>query len=142
MSHAARTTTDAVIEALTDADLVVGDGVKPDAGGWQGVPEQSDFVGYVTVHSLSGGVTRGPIEGINDDAEAPYQFSAVGHTRAQCEAMSDLAREAVLNASLTVDGKSVILVTVDMLGGARRDDIEQPPVWLAVDRYRVFTTPD
>jgi len=32
-------------------------------------------------------------------------------------------------------------VDVDMLGGSRREDEVQPPEWVAVDRFRIYTTP-
>lgn len=140
--HVARLLTDAIIANLTDHGLVVGDGERPKTGaGWAATPGQSAFRGYVVVHSLAGGITDGTIEDPDDDAFPIYQLSTYGTTRAQCELLSDTCRDVMLGVPITLDGRTVAQVRVDMLGGARRDDAIQPPIWQGVERYRIVSTP-
>jgi hypothetical protein len=139
--HKGRLVTDAILANLTAANIVHGDGVKPAGGGWSGTPGSSTFVGYVVVHPLAGGITDGSLEEPDADAYPIYQMSCYGATRAQCEAVADLVRDVMLGDPLTISGRSVMQVRVDMLGGARRDDELQPPEWFGFDRYRIVTTP-
>lgn len=140
-THAARLVTDGVVAALEDAGLTVGDGEKPAGGGWVGTAGQSGFVPYVVVYPLAGGTVDGPIDGPAEDAYPLYQITAVGATRAQCEWAADTARDALL-AGFLLAGRRVAHVQVDMLGGTRRDDQNQPPLWYSPDRYSITTTPD
>lgn len=139
--HNGRSVSDAVIAALLADGLLVGDGEKPDGGGWQGTPGQSTFNKYVTVHPLLGGIVDGTIGDVHADAELVYQFTAVGSTRAMCEAVADHARLSILTSPLTIPDRTVMLVAIDLTGGARRDDTVQPAVWMSAERYRLFTTP-
>jgi len=139
--HVARSTTDAVVYNLDAAELVVGDGEKPDAGGWQGSPGSSTFVGYVVVHPIPGGTTDGTLEAPEERAEALYQLSAVGATRQQAEFIADRTREVMLQWPLVIAGRVVDLVSTDTLGGAVRDDAGQPPLYQVADRYRITTEP-
>lgn len=138
-----RLLTDAIIAALTAAGLTVGDGEKPSAGGWSGPAGQSTFAPYVVVYPLVGGSTSGTIAAPDADATPLYQLTSVGGTRAQAEWAADKARTVMLSTSWwgDADGRKVIQVRVDMLGGARRDDLDQPPLWYSPDRYGVYTTP-
>lgn len=136
-----RVLTDAIIAALAAAPCDVGDGEKPTGAGWQGVPDQSQFAPYLVLHPVSGGTTDGTLAASDDDAASLYQLTAVGATREQAEWAADEGRDVMLGVAITVSGRSVAQVRVDMLGGARRDDTVQPSVWMAVDRYRVVSTP-
>lgn len=135
--------TGAVIAALRAAGLQVGDGERPNDPaqpvGWQGAPGVSPFVGYVVVHPIAGGTVDGTLGEPNTDFAPLYQLSSYGANRAQAETIGDLARNAVLTAQMAVTGRVVVLVAIDLLGGCRRTDDVQPPVWQAVDRIRVLT---
>lgn len=136
--------TAAIIRALEDDGLIVGDGEAPapELWGWQGAVEASPFVPYVVVHAMVGGVLDGSMEDPDDDGSPVYQLSAHGITREQCEWVADTARRVMLHEPLPVAGQRVVRRIVDMLGGARRDDEAQPPLFVAADRYRLRTTPD
>jgi len=141
VTHLARTLTTAVIATLEDAGITVGDGEQPAGSGWQAGPDNSAFVGYAVVHPVGGGDSYGPIDGPDQDFEPVYQISAYGATRAQAELIGDLARTAMVNTPIIVTDRRVVLVSIELLGGCRRDDQVLPPVWQAVDRFRVLTVP-
>lgn len=137
--------TDAILALARTSDIPIGDGEKSrgaaDAG-WQGAPGQSSFAGYAVLHNVEGGRTYGPITDPNDDADMLYQITGVGSTRAQAEQVADDLRETLeMQYPQIADARDVMLITVDFLGGARRDDTVQPPVWITTDRFRVMTTP-
>jgi hypothetical protein len=137
-----RVVTDALIAELEAADLAVGDGEQPTGSGWQGAAGLSSFVPYAVVHALAGGNTDGPISAPDDDADSLYQITGVGATREQAEAVGDVARVALCApGALTVTGRSVCIVRVDVLNGCRRDDTVEPVVFITTDRFRVTTTP-
>ena len=133
--------TAAIIYRLTSAGFVVGDNEAPDTGGWQGSPGTSTFVGYVDVHPTPGGPTNGTMATPSSDAFPDYQIISVGATRAQAEHIGDEVREAMLQGPLTVPGRSVIQLRLDMLGGAVRDDTVQQALFFVSDRYRLTTVP-
>lgn len=141
--HSGRLVTDAVIAVLEDAGLVVGDAEKPktDPCGWAGAPGKSNFVPYVVVYPLAGGTIDGTLDGPHEDAWPLYQLTSVGATRAQAEWTADVARDALLANTLAVTGRRITHVQIDELAGARRDDLDQPPVWYSPDRYSIATVP-
>lgn len=137
-----QTLTTGIIALLTGAGLLVGDGITPNGAGWQGVPKQSNFVPYCVVHPLLGGISDGSIGDPHGDSEVVYQVSCYGGDRLSCEAMANRVHSTLLGATRpTVTGQTVKHVDDDVLGGARREDDLQPPLWMAVPRYRFFVTP-
>jgi hypothetical protein len=141
--YQASPTTDAVIAALETAGLLVGDGEKPVGGGWEDAPRESDFVPYVVVYSLLGGTTDGTIADPDDDAWPVFQLTSVGGTRGQAEWIGDVARSVMLSGSLVkvIGTRRCLRVLIDVLGGAQRDDSEQPAIFYVPERYRLSTTP-
>lgn len=138
--HLGRAVTDAVVATLEAAGLTVGRGEAPDQAGWQGTPAASTFKPYVVVHPLAGGQLDGAIDWGFEDAEIRYQINAVGATQQQAEWAADTARAALLDNDLAVAGRAVHRADVE-LGGARRDDQTQPPIWWIADRITLTTTP-
>lgn len=137
-----RLVTDAVIAALITDDLEVGDGEQPAGSGWQGAVGLSSFVPYAVVHSLAGGRAGGSLSAPFDDADSLYQITCVGATREQAEAVGDRARAAlVAPGAVTLSGRSVCIVSIDVLNGCRRDDTVEPVVFITTDRFRIITTP-
>ena len=138
-----RDVTDAIVALLEGESLSVGDGKKPPDAGWQGDPGTSSFVPYVNVHPLSGGVTDGTITDPDDDADSLYQLTCVGGTREQAEWISDKARTAMLQPqALSVPGRTINRVGVDMLGGVRQDNSVEPVVFMGIDHFRVQSVPN
>lgn len=133
--------TGAVLATLTAAGLLAGDGTAPPGGGWQGVTGQSDFVPYVVVHSIAGGVEDGTLADPWADTEWYWQVTAVGSTRAQAEWAGDKTRIALLSTPVAISGRSTLQVRIDVAAGAQRDDTVQPPVWVNQERYALLTAP-
>ena len=137
-----RTLTDALVAVLTAAGLLVGDGAQPAGSGWQGEPGLSQFVPYCILHAIPGGITDGTIANPDEDAQNLHQATCVGATRQQAEWVADVARGALTAPqAVTVAGRFVAIVSVDQLGGCRRDETVEPVVWMTADRFRVLSTP-
>lgn len=141
MTYSGNAVTSALLAKLTGAGLVVGDGVKPNDGGWQGAPGESAFVGYVVVHPLFASDIDGTLDDPSGDVWPIHQISAYGESRAQCETVADLARTALLSGAFVVAGRNTGPLIVEAFGGAIRFDDVQPPLWQSADRYRAFSTP-
>lgn len=141
VDYRAADVTDAIIYRLESAGFVVGDGEKPDGVGWQGPPGASTFRGYVNVHPTPGGATDGTLTASTADALPDYSLISVGATRSQAEHIGDEVREAMFQGPLTVAGRVVAQLRLDMLGGAIRDDMVQPALFYVSDRYRLLTVP-
>lgn len=138
-----RTHTNAIIAQLETAGLTVGDSDSPEAAhGWAGAVGTSNFVPYVIVYTLPGGVYDGTLANHSDDASLLWQTSCVGATRQQCEWVADQVQAALVGQPLTVAARSIQKVSFDTSGGARRDDTAAgPPVFIATPRIRVESYP-
>lgn len=145
-----RTHTDAVVLALRTAELTVFDAAPPaldEVGGgadwgWQGPrPGAGRFKPYVIVYPLSGGTFDGTLGCPDDDAELVWQVTCVGADRRQCEWTADKVNGALVGQRLDVAGRYVSRLEQEMTGGARRDDTVQPPVFIAVPRFRASSAP-
>lgn len=128
-----RLATDSIIDHLTtETGLEVGDSIAPAA---------SDRP-YLVVYRVGAFVTGGPLRGASEDQWAQYQVTAVGDTREQAEWALGKARTAILDETITppsgyVWGKAPIIDE----GPSSRDDTWDPPLFYAVETYRLFTTP-
>lgn len=139
--HSSKATTDAVVQLLTTAgERVMLDDTVPADAGWEGVPGQSMFVPYAAVDPL-GGEQDGTIRRPFSDADSRYQVTVWGATRAQSLLVLDRVHLMMLTWTLTVPGRSVALVSVEDGPVVFREDTGQPPLWRALYRYRVLTTP-
>lgn len=142
VTYQARPLTDAVIAALTAEGLTVGDGEKPaTAAGWAGAPGMSVFREYVVVHPIGAAEIDGSNDDPDDDVWPIYQLSSFGAHRAQCEAIADKARVALLDADLVIPGRAVARMRIEFLGGSIRFDSPQPPIYMNADRFTAYTTP-
>lgn len=142
MSYRGRAVTDAIITVLTGAGLRVGDSEKPANSGWAGTAGQSTFRGYVVVHPVGGFDIDGTLDAPSDDVWPLVQVTSYGATRSQCEELADDAREAMLASPAAVVGsRTIARWRIDLVGVVTRTDDVQPPIYMAPDRYTVFTTP-
>jgi hypothetical protein len=123
-----RTHTAAVITRLQALGVTVGDAQAPNMA-----PP------YVVVYQIAGGDTYGPLGAQNDDAELIYQVTCVGTSREQAQWLVD--KTLGLLSGISVSGRSLPLVTVEMVPGIQRDDKVSPPVFWATPRFRLFSTP-
>lgn len=141
MTYRARPVTEAIIAALTAGGLLVGDGEKPDLGGWTGTPGESDFNGYAVVHPTGATDIDGSLDEPSGDVWPLHQITSYGAVRAQCEQIADTARNVMLTAPIIAAGRHIGRYMIDFLGTAVRVDDVQPPIYMAPDRYVAFTTP-
>lgn len=130
---------DAVVARLTAVGLVVGDGTAPTTA--YGLRSDDTFIPWVVVYPVPG-TFDGTLEASWDDADLVYQATCVGDTRAACMGVEDMVNAALLPAgSLTVSGRAIQQVRLDLGGGVRRDDTAKPPVFISTPRYRISSTP-
>lgn len=132
---------DAIIAKLTAAGVVVGDAEPPTVPyGWRDDATQPYFIPYAIVYPMPG-TFDGTLAEPNDDADLVYQVTCVGESRASCSLIEDKVNTALLPGALTITGRSVVQVRVELGGGIRRDDTVQPPVFISTPRFRLSTTP-
>lgn len=133
--------TTAIVTRLETTGLLVGDGRKPEGGGWQGAAGNSQFVTYGVLYTI--GVLRdGPDASLSDrhtDPQLRYQVTSVGVDRLATETASDLFAQALLGSALVVPGRSTVLLIHETSVPAERDESVNPPVFSAVDRFRLDT---
>jgi hypothetical protein len=125
-----RLVTDGIRTKLTSLGLSVGDAQAP-----AGSPP------YAVVFAVPGGRTTGPLGALNDDAEQVYQVSCWGVSREQAEWVQKKVLDGLLGiGTITVAGRSV-RIDDEGFGGTFRDDRTSPPLFQAVPRFRVHSTP-
>lgn len=134
--------TAALLELLRATPVAIGDGEQPENTGWVVPLDRSRFVAYGVLYPLPGGTLDGSIAEPDDDAETWYQLTGVGASREQAETVADITRAALVGARPTLTGgRKVSRISCELLGGARKDADEEPPVWITTDRFVVATTP-
>lgn len=138
MTASLRTHTAAVIAALEAGSVVVGDSTDPeDPHGAQG----ADWIPYVILYTL-GATTSGGYVAPHEDALLTWQATCVGRDRHQAEWMVDRCNTLLEGLILTVAGRSVDPIDLDLVAaGARRDDDVKPPVFFATPRYWTTSRP-
>lgn len=128
-----RLATDSIVAHLaSETGLDVGDGIAP----------ADTTRPYLVVYRIGAFNTDGPLRGASEDQWAQYQVTAVGDTREQAEWALGKTRTAILDAAITPPsgytwGKAPIIDE----GPSTRDDSFQPPLFYAVETYRLFATP-
>jgi hypothetical protein len=140
--HQGRALTARILAVLQAAGLRAAVSGKSATAGWTGASNLSTFNGYVILYPTTGGSTSGTIDDPDEDADVLYQVTAIGADAGQVEWLADKARLAIKAGTYPpVDGRSVVSVKIDMIGGVERDDDVQPPVFYQPDRYRFMTAP-
>lgn len=96
---------------------------------------------YTFVGWTGGGLLDGPVGAPDDDGEMPIQVTYVGTGPEQAEWMRDRGRAALVGReTITVEGRLVWRVSLEMSQTSQRDNTVQPPLFYAVDRCRIYTT--
>lgn len=135
-----RAHTDAVVAALTDADVLVGRGGPPVAGGWAGEPGASAFRGYVVLYP-SPGMTDGDLADPHEYLDYAFQATCVAATQEGAEAVTDALKTALVGRILTVTGRYAYPVYMTLSRPAERDDDVSPPVHYTVTLLAFRTGP-
>jgi hypothetical protein len=126
----ARPHTDAVVAALTAANVLVGRGERPPGAGWQGEPGQTAFTPYVVLYP-SAGIPDGDLADPNVYLDYSCQLTCVGATQEGAEAVADAAK-AFVGQRLTVAGRDAHPVYLTLDRPASRDDDVSPPVHYSI----------
>lgn len=122
----------AVVTALRDAGLTVGEGHASDQAGNELSPP------YVTVESTSGPGRRGPVGARYDDSTIEIQTRCVATSARGVEVLRDQVAAEILGG-LTVAGRSLHIWT-DLSAGTTRDpDLHE--LFFGVDRWTLWSTP-
>lgn len=119
-----RVHTDALIAALTDADLSVGDGVRnsqPDGKGTTLPPP------CVVVYSMPSNLRQPTLDDWTAHQRLAYQLSCVGSTREQAEWVADEC-EATVIGGFTVSNRSLDAIWPQR-GRLMRDDATGDSLW-------------
>ena len=137
--------TDLMIATAAVVGKPVGDGVIPAGAAWQGGPEESTFVPWAVVSTLTASRSGGSIYDPQADWLVPYMVQSFGATRDQCEWLADRVRGEWAALELTTQTLGahtyqVQQVRVDSIGGINRTDVVDPPVWGQQDQVTVWLT--
>jgi hypothetical protein len=82
----------------------------------------------------------GPDASLSDRGNAPqyrFQVTSIGATEEQAENVADRGRAALRSSVLTITGRTQVCLIVDLSTGPTVDEDVNPPVFYAVDRYRL-----
>jgi hypothetical protein len=133
--------TAAMLGRLRATGLPTGDARKPDGAGWQGAAGQSPFSTYLVLYPIEA-QRLGPDASLGQRTDAPvygYQVTAVGNDRRSAETGADIAARALLaGPPLELAGSTRAVQLVHTAGlGVTVDESQNPPLFVAVDRYRL-----
>jgi hypothetical protein len=136
----ARPHTDAVVTALTAADVAVGRGEKPPGAGWQGTEERSPHIPYAVLYP-SPGMADGNVAQPYEYLDYTVQVTCVSNTQQGAEAVADLVKTALVGQRLDVADRSSYPGELLTDRPATRDDEVLPSVHYAVLQIRWRTQP-
>lgn len=134
------TLTNALETGTDTAEILVGDGIAPKAGGWtEGQPGRGQFIPYVVLAGGSAGPAPNPSMGDRfEDWLCNYQLRATGASRAQVDWIGDRVSSVLwdqVGARLSLDDTNWRFVDLRLpnLGAPSRTDATDPPYWEAAD---------
>ncbi len=132
--------TQAVVDMLDTAGLLVGRGKAPDGAGWPGAPGQSQFAPYVIVWRIGAADLSAPyLGGGYDEARPLFHIRTVGATPTEADVTLDAVNTAMLGQTVTVSGRRVWRVIYDTSITTTRDTDVTPPVYYTGVYYRLIT---
>lgn len=122
----------AVVGALRDAGLTVGEGWGKDNAGRDLQPP------YVTVESTSSPGRQGPVGARFDDARLEFQTMTVATSARAAEALRDEVG-TVMRGGIAVDGRRTHIWSDLEVGVVRDPDVHE--LFTGVDRWTLWTSP-
>lgn len=137
--------TTAVLGRLRTSLIPVGDARRPDGAGWQGAAGSSSFRTYLVLYPIDT-VRQSGEASLGDSNDAPqwgYQVTAVGRDRLSAQTAADIAAGLLLNGvPLDLAGTGHAVALRHTMGlGVSVDESVSPPLFTAIDRYRLDTEP-
>jgi hypothetical protein len=131
----------AFFAAVKAAWPLTGDAQAPDGVGYDdmGRLEQP----YAVVYPQGTGQVDGSLDATDLDSDAwpSTQVTYVGRTRDQADSLRTLVRGRVLGTFLTVSGRQVGPVRLELERPIQADHKAPPVLFYAIDLYRAFNTP-
>lgn len=123
------------------AGFVVGDGEKPNDGGWQGAPGASPFTNYL-IFSPGPGTTDGPLAHSDTNVDRDFMVTCVAATREGCSILAANVVAAVRGRNIvTGTRRTARPIALERWGAVDPDDTVQPRVFMAVHVFTVHTSP-
>lgn len=123
--------TEAVYAALAAAGMTVGKGKPPDGAA----------LPYLVVRGFGMPPAEGPVSDQHADVSPNVLVRGVGLTQDSAEIVADLARGVLLTAALTVPGRVVTQVKLEVSQPTQQDQDVSPSLYYTTDVYGVWTTP-
>lgn len=130
--------TTAAIAKLTAADLLVGNSVKPDGGGWQGETGESEYIPYV-VFWPGGGSPDGNLAQPYQYLDYGWQTTCVGVDPDQAGTLLDDVCAAYVGQRLAVPGRSTYRIQLELARPIERDDTATPHLYYGVAQFTLRT---
>ena len=103
---------------------------------------------YIVISSVSGPRYSGPMSDPEADSNDRIQFSSIGTTQEQADALRDKIRAALTTVNLDAefqtagDDRRILSVLLDIPRGVQRDDRGLPArIFSSIDKYLIETTP-
>ena len=135
-----------LINEMTADGILMGDGVAPDAGGWDDDPNvpTSTYKPYLVLNPMAVADPSGSFGDSSSDFRVPYSLMSSGISRKQCEVYSDKGRKvlaglerAVVTLSTGGDWK-IQQVRANSIGGVIRTDNTEPSEFTQTDVVTVY----
>lgn len=122
----------AVLSALTDAGIEVGDHVAP-----------PDAIGrYSVLYMIAGPPPDGSLANPDDETDFRFQVTSVGRLPEEARFEADAVHQALQEATVTVAGRSVFRVRLQSgTVPVRRDEDTDPPTFYAAAVYGMWSVP-
>lgn len=132
--------TQAVVDHLAAAGVLVGRGKAPDSAGWQGAPGQSAFARYAIVWRIGASDLAAPyLDGSYDEARPLFHVRTVGGTAAEADVTLHEVTTALLGQTIAVAGRRLWRVIYDTSITTTRDTDVEPPVYYTGCYVRLIT---
>ncbi len=132
--------TQAVVDLLGTAGVLVGRGVKPQGGGWTGAPGQSAFVPYAIVWRLGAkDVLHRDLDGNFDERRPSHHIRTVGGSQTEADDLLDDCIASITGSPIVVPGFDNVHLIYDNSIGDGRDDDVQPALFYTGFYFRFWT---
>lgn len=128
--------TDALLIALRTTGKQIGDAIKPPSPN----PPPTSFYPYAILY-VGTPALDGNLLNPNEDGIHRAQVTSVAKDRRGAEWMRDRAREVLLDTDLDIEGHVIVWSELESSPPITRDDDVSPPLFYAVDIFRLYVTP-
>lgn len=119
----------------------VGDAIAPNQ--YKGEQPSSEDYPYIVLYEeeTAGWRMSGPLTGQQEDKQLLYRVVSVGLSRQQASAVASIVREKLSREDFLLEGFVVQEVLIEELGRMFRNTDIRPPVYSAMDLFKIWVTP-